>query len=88
NHNLDQQLVPLDVPPQLRTALDAERINLAGAKLPESLAAELRGPLERAIDTSFVSAFRLAMFIAAGLAMASALSAVVFIEKRPPAPAA
>ena len=88
NSDLDTQLVPLDVSPEVRTALDAERINLAGAKLPESLTAELRGPLERAIDTSFVSAFRLVMFIAAGLAMASALSAALFIEKRPPAPAA
>jgi hypothetical protein len=36
--------------------------------------------IERAIQESFLAGFRLAMFIAAGLAVASALAAAVMIE--------
>lgn len=36
--------------------------------------------VEQAVDESFVGAFRLAMYVAAGLALASALAAAIIIE--------
>nr|MDQ3398309.1 MFS transporter [Deinococcota bacterium] len=82
NTALTGHLAPLDLDPQVRQALDAERVNLANARLPDGLDANLSATLERAIDASFVAGFRVVMVIAAGLALASALVAWLMIEGR------
>jgi hypothetical protein len=55
-------------------------VDLAGAEVPDGVSGETATAVERAIDEAFVEGFRLAMFIAAGLAVASALAAAVLIE--------
>lgn len=40
--------------------------------------------MERAIDESFVRGYRVVMVVAAGMALASALSAAILIEGRKP----
>ncbi|MGB3760155.1 MAG: MFS transporter, partial [Rivularia sp. (in: cyanobacteria)] len=82
NLSLDRRLTQLNVPSQVRQALAAERINLAAAKVPDNISHELTNAIEKAIALSYVDSFRLIMFIAAALAVASAVIALLTIERR------
>jgi len=84
NANLDSHLASIDLPAEVQQQLDAERIKLAGAEVPATISGEIRVALEQAIDESFVVSFRIAMFISAGLALASALVAALMIEGKKP----
>ena len=77
---LDSRVANLDLTPEQQAALESEKVDLAGAAVPEGVDAETSAAVERAVDEAFVGAFRLAMYIAAGLAIASALAAAVLIE--------
>jgi len=83
NAELDRRLQGIVLRPEAREALDAERVMLAAAKSPEGLEAETTTRIETAIDEAFVFGFRRIMFVACGLALASALTASVWIEGRP-----
>ncbi len=48
--------------------------------MPEGLGGATAAAVERAIDKAFVAGFRIAMFVAAGLALASAVAAGILIE--------
>ncbi len=78
--NLDSQLNRLNVSPAIRQALDAQRTKLVGAEVPSNVHGALYAELSRAIAESFVGGFRLAMFIGAGLAFASAICALILVE--------
>ena len=78
--NLDSQLNKLNVSPTIRQALDAQRNKLVGAEVPSNVHGALHAELRRAIAESFVGGFRLAMFIGAGLAFASAICALILVE--------
>lgn len=80
NYSLDRRLATLEIVPEVQQMLDEQRIKLAGAELPAGLGRELSTALEQAIGESFVASFRLVMLIAAGLALASALTAFLTIE--------
>jgi EmrB/QacA subfamily drug resistance transporter len=80
DHSLDQRLAALELSPNVRQALDAERVKLAGAILPEEIAPPLRATIRRAIDDSFVEGFRYIMLIGAGLSVASAITSLLLIE--------
>src|SRR5215213_5113328 len=83
---LDARMQDLDLSPQAQKQLEAEKVNLGGAEAPSSVSNDTGAKIEHAIRESFLAGFRLAMFIAAGLAVASALAAAVIIEgKRRPA---
>ncbi|MGB3640221.1 MAG: MFS transporter [Rivularia sp. (in: cyanobacteria)] len=82
NLSLDRRLAKLNVPSQVKQALAAERINLAAAKVPDNISNELTNAIEKAIALSYVDSFRLIMFIAAGLAVASAVIALLTIDRR------
>lgn len=60
--------------------LNSQRVKLAGAEVPPGLGDELRAALRRAIADSFVDGFRLVMFIAVGLGVASALVASLTVK--------
>ena len=77
---LDSRVENLDLTPEQRATLESEKLDLAGAEVPEGVRGETAAAVERAVDEAFVGAFRLAMFIAAGLAVTSALAAAVLIE--------
>jgi len=70
----------LDLPPQAKKQLESEKVDLGGAQAPPDVSGEKAAQIERAVDESFLAAFRLAMSIAAGLAVASAVAAAVIIE--------
>jgi len=80
NHSLDRQLAALNIPLDVQQMLNSQRINLAGAKIPPGLSNEMSALLRRAIAESFIDSFRLVMFIAVGLALASAIVASVMIK--------
>lgn len=81
--SLDGRMEAMGTPPVVRAAMDAQRIRLAEAKPPASVGAAERAALERAVDHSFVDAFRWVMLIAAGLATASAAVAWTMIRDQP-----
>jgi MFS family permease len=64
--SLDGRLEALDLPAEARRQLEQEKLQL--------------GAVERAIDEAFVSGYRAVMLVAAGMALASALSAALLIE--------
>jgi MFS family permease len=79
NHALDRRLSGHNLPPAAWNSLQAQRTKLAGASLPEELDAVTHQVIDRAIDESFVHAFRLIMAIGATLAGASAIIAWLLI---------
>ncbi len=86
--SLDERVQNLDLSPKAQQQLEAEKVDLAGAEVPQGVSQETENEIESAIEHSFLDAFRLAMFIAAGSALASAVAAAVIIEgKDRPAPA-
>jgi hypothetical protein len=60
--------------------LEAEKIKLGGAEVPDSIDAALGTTVEQAIDEAFVSGYRVVMLVATALALASVLSAALLIE--------
>jgi EmrB/QacA subfamily drug resistance transporter len=86
--SLDERVQDLDLPPKAQQQLEAEKVNLGGAEAPPAVGGKTREQVETAIERSFLDAFRLAMYIAAGSALASAVAAAIMIEgKDRPAPA-
>ena len=77
---LDARVQSLDLSPQAQEQLEAEKVNLGGAEVPSGVSQETGVKIEHAIHESFLAGFRLAMFIAAGLAVASAVAAAVIME--------
>ncbi|MEO1429707.1 MAG: MFS transporter [Cyanobacteria bacterium J06633_8] len=82
NYSLDRRLAKLNLSPQIQQALAKERINLAVAKAPENINDGLKKAIEQAISLAYVDSFRLIMFIAAALALTSAIVAFFMINKR------
>ncbi len=83
NSSLDMRLAALDLSPNVLQAINEQRASLAGAEIPADISTGLQADLRQAIDESFVAGFRLIAWIAAGMALASAGSAALWIESRP-----
>jgi hypothetical protein len=81
NHALDQRLSDWKLPASAWQSLQTERSKLAAAAVPEELDALTQQMIGRAIDESFVHAFRFVMGIGATLSVASAIVALVFIGR-------
>ncbi|PYJ52165.1 MAG: MFS transporter [Verrucomicrobia bacterium] len=79
NHALEQRLSAWTLPHSAWQSLQAQRSKLAAASLPEEVDALTQQAIGRAINESFVHAFRWIMGIGAALAVASAIVALVFI---------
>lgn len=82
NGELDRRLAREEMAPEVRGAIDEQRVRLAGADLPVTIDERTRAALKQTIDESFVFGFRLVMLTSAGLALASALVACRVIENR------
>ena len=78
--NLEGHLTTLNISPEVRQQIDAQRTKLAGMEIPAGVSPDLVASLETAIDDSFVAGFRVVMLTAAGLAIASSISAAILIE--------
>jgi EmrB/QacA subfamily drug resistance transporter len=77
---LDERLAGLDLAPQARVEMEEQKANLGAARPSEGVSEETAAAIETAVDESFVAGFRVAMFVAAGLALASALASALIIE--------
>ena len=80
NRELDRRLSALSLAPAVVAALDAERVKLGGAEAPPDAGASDRAAIQRVIAEAFVTGFRWMALVAAGLALASALTASVMID--------
>jgi EmrB/QacA subfamily drug resistance transporter len=69
---LDGRLESLALPTPVRTQIEAQRSKLAAAETPDA-----RG--RQAIDDSFVTGYRAVLWVAAGLALASSVTAAALI---------
>jgi EmrB/QacA subfamily drug resistance transporter len=81
NTCLDQRLDQIALTPQIRQALNAERIKLAAAEIPTTDPAT-RAAIKQAIDECFLSGFRRVMLVGAALALVSSLMAWLAIRDR------
>jgi len=80
SNSLDRRLANLNLPPQTRQALTAERTRLANLKAPESASPEERVTIRAAVNGAFVDGFRRVMLVAAGLALLASLSTAWLIR--------
>ncbi len=79
---LDTHTAALPPGPEARAALRAETAQLGAARVPPGLAPDQAAAVATAIKLAFVDAFRVVMFICAGLAWLSGLMAALLVEGR------
>jgi hypothetical protein len=79
NRTLDLRLERLALPPAVRMEMDAQRPRLATAEISDRAG-------RQAIDEAFVAGFRVVLWAAVGLALASSLSAAWLIRTEPKLP--
>jgi hypothetical protein len=80
NVSVDNQLREIDLPPQIVTDIEAETVKLANAQAPASLPDEQQDLVNHIFDLSFINAFRVLMFVCAGLAIVAAGVSYYMIE--------
>ena len=80
--SLDARLGSMGLSGTARGGLEAAKADLGAAEAPEGVDARTAARIERAVDESFVAAFRAAMLVSAGLALASALVAALLVGDR------
>ena len=78
---LAHQVTSVPMSEGVRTSFEKEFVQLGGMKPPGSLPPESTERVQIAIKSAFVSSFRLIMFVSAALALASALSSWLLIDK-------
>src|SRR5712692_3718150 len=81
NSCLEQRLSMISITPEVRQALNAERLKLAAAEIPRTLNEETRVMIKQAINECFVFGFRRVMLLGAVLALLSSLVAWLMIRK-------
>ena len=82
--SLDDRLAALDLSAGARQQLEDEKTKLGAAKAPQGVDATTEAKVERAVDGAFVSGYRVVMLVAAGAALASSISAALFVRGKNP----
>jgi hypothetical protein len=80
NNCLDQRLDETGAPPEVRQALNDQRVKLAAIELPPNIDERTRTALRQAIDECFVTGYRRVMLCGAVLAFCSSIVAWVVIR--------
>jgi EmrB/QacA subfamily drug resistance transporter len=83
---LDRRLGALELAPEAREAMSAQRGKLAGLELPSGLGEDTRRALGETVAAAFVHGFRRVMLLAAGLALLGGLAAGLVFEGTPARP--
>lgn len=77
---LSARLGDLELDPSTQLAIESRRVELAALEVPSAVEGETRAAVGRAIDAAFVAGFRVAMLVAAALALLSAFFAAWLIK--------
>jgi hypothetical protein len=80
DNNLDANVNALDIAPGQKAALRTEEATLGAANIIEGASGEDKAVIDRVVDQAFISAFRFAMLVSAGMAVASAIAAALLLE--------
>ena len=83
DRHLMRNLAEINISPEIRRDIGAQRIKLAAIEVPSNIDITTRRAIERLIDESFIAGFRGVMLIASGLAFASAATAWFVIRDKP-----
>jgi hypothetical protein len=78
--SLNSTIAALHLPAGLQQTILSQHNRLVGIDIPNSVQGATRASIRTAIDSSFIAGFRVAMLIAAGLSIASALCTVFFVS--------
>jgi EmrB/QacA subfamily drug resistance transporter len=84
NRSFDNHLANLQLPPEIQKILYDQRIKMVAINIPNNIGGELKHALKQSIAESFLSSFRLVMFITSGLALGSAFTAWLMVEDKRP----
>jgi EmrB/QacA subfamily drug resistance transporter len=84
DRDFEPRLRAMDLPQQVRDAIDRERHKLTAAALPPALSPEQRAAVKDHIVSSYVAGFRAVMLTSAGLAFAAAIAGWSMIGARTP----
>ncbi|MFI5389662.1 MAG: MFS transporter, partial [Candidatus Eremiobacterales bacterium] len=79
---LQRDLTAVGVPPSVASAVMAQRASLAATTAPADSDAATKALVRRAVDGAYLAAYRIVMFVCAGLAAAGALVVVVTVAPR------
>jgi hypothetical protein len=79
---LERRLAAIDIPNDVRVSLYEQRTRLGALELPANLNPVATKQLQQAIAESFISGYRLIMFLAACLALGAAASSWLMIGKK------
>ena len=82
NNCLDERLDQLQLAPEVRQAVDAEKIKLAAIEIPAGVNEQTNLALKQAVNECFVAGFRRVTIIGAALALASSITALVTLRGR------
>jgi EmrB/QacA subfamily drug resistance transporter len=82
NRSLTSRLATLDLEPGVRLEIESQRARMGAIDIPQNIKPDQRAKVRQTIDESFMAGFRLVMFSAAGLALLSAGTAWLLIDKR------
>jgi hypothetical protein len=77
---LTTRLAALDLSPTVQDELAAQQDRLAGIEIPASVPDAAAAQIEQAVHESFVAGYRMVMYLASALALASAISAALMIR--------
>jgi MFS family permease len=83
DRHLTKNLEKINVSPEIRQDVTAQRIKLAAIEVPPTVDIATRQAAERWVDESFIAGFRAVMLIASGLALASAATAWFVVRDKP-----
>ena len=78
--NMDESMDDLNVSGDLRMEMSAQYNRLAEVEVPTGMDQTVSQVLDAAVDASFLESFRLSMLWLAGLGIASAVMALLFVE--------
>jgi EmrB/QacA subfamily drug resistance transporter len=83
SRGLERRLALLELPPEIRQAVEERRGDLAGLEIPPSLDEPARARIRSAVKEAFLDGFRGVMLTASGLALLASLSAWWWIGREP-----
>lgn len=82
NFHFDNHLELIDLTPEIQTIVDTERAKLGGLKLPDHIDNEIAGKIKESVKLSFLSSFKIIMYICSGLVFLSALLSFLTLDEK------